>query len=484
MFPESSPEPLQDNDRVTSPPPVIPPGKSERRFSLEISFVLFLTAIVFLAFVGGAIATIAGVSPTNYLRDAYNAGTAYYDKLVNYQDPLASDLWAHARTTRRGVTVYEPQAACNGLTLYTSGHAAKAFLIDMQGQILHQWHREYSTVWDRSAAVRQPAPDERVNICKARVFPNGDLLAIYIGVGDTPYGYGMVKLDRDSNIIWKNLNYFHHDFDIDGDGRIYGLTHDFRSQLPEQLDFLTAPILEDFLVVVSPEGQTLKKIPLLDAIDRSGFRRLLWLVPYYSLADPLHTNAVDVLDEQDAGRLRRKVPQAAAGQVLLSFRELAGGTIALLDVNKETIVWAMRGPWMSQHDPDILADGNLLMFDNRGNFGHNGESRVIEVDPGSGKVVWHYSGSSGHFFQSMIRGDQERLPNGDTLITESDGGRLLEVTFAGRIAWEFINPVRGGKQDRLIPVVNWAERIAPGYLKADVLDGFRKQMSAEEDHLP
>jgi len=292
----------------------------------------------------------------------------------------------------------------------------------------------------------------------------------------------MAKLDRDSNLIWKNLDHFHHDFDIGPDGRIYGLTHAFRKQAPKGVDHLGLPILEDFLAVVSPDGRTLKKIPLIDAINRSDFRRLLWLVPYYSLGDPLHANGVDFLDEAAAARLARKVPQAAAGQVLLSFRELAGGTIMLLDVQTEKIVWAMRGPWMSQHDPDILPDGDILLFDNRGHFGPDGESRVVEVDPGNGRIVWQYAGDAGHFFQSMIRGDQVRLPNGDTLITESDGGRLLEVTPADQIVWEFINPVRGGKQDQRIPILNWAERIDPNDLKADFRDAFAKKILAEEDH--
>jgi hypothetical protein len=445
---------------------------------------MFIIAVVFLAFVSGSIATVARISPTDYVRDAYRAGRAYYSKFSHYRDPLKTDLWAPARTTQRGVTVYDPQGACNGLTLYTSGHAPSAFLIDMRGRVVHEWHRAYSTIWDPSAAVHHPAPDERVVIRKARLFPNGDLLVIYIGVGDTPYGYGMAKLDRESHLIWKNLDHFHHDFDIGRDGRIYGLTHDFRSKVPKELKFLNPPIIEDFLVVVSPDGRTLKKIPLLEAVNRSGFRRLLWLVPYYSLSDPLHANGVDVLDQTAAERLRRKVPQAETGQVLLSFRELAGGTILLLDVATEKVVWAMRGPWMSQHDPDILPNGDILLFDNRGHFGAGGESRVAEVDPGNGEVVWQYSGHAGHIFQSMIRGDQERLPNGDTLITESDGGRLLEVTPAGKIVWEFVNPVRGGKQNQRIPIVNWAERIAPGFLHADVLDGFRKNTLAEEGRKP
>lgn len=430
-------------------------------------FPFFLGAIIFLSFVIGSMVTIAGVSPSGYFRNAYRAGTALYEKYTRYSDPLATDLWAPARTTQIGVTVYDPQKTTAGLTLFSSGHSPVADLIDMQGRIVHEWMRPFSTVWDETAAVRHPVPDSQTSFQKTHLFPNGDLLAIYIGVGDTPYGYGMVKLDRDSRVIWKNLDYFHHDFAVDQQGFIYGLTQDFRTTFPKGVDHLSLPVLDDFLVILSPEGRTLKKISLLDVVNKSPYRQLLWLVPYCSLGDPLHTNGVDVIDEKTAARLKEKIPVAAPGQLLLSFRELGGGTIALFDIESEKIVWAMRGSWHAQHDPDILPDGNILMFDNRGHFGPGGESRVIEFEPDNGRIVWQFAGTSDRLFNSRIRSDEERLPNGNTLITESDGGRLLEVTVSGQVVWEYINPVRGGKNGSRIATLNWAERIDPRTLDAD-----------------
>ena len=435
--------------------------------SKSLLLPLFLGALLFLTFVTGSMITIAGVPPSGYFRDAYNAGTALYSKYAGYTDPLATDLWAPARTAKTGVTVYDPQKTTAGLTLYSSGHAPVAYLIDRQGRIVHQWQRPYSTVWDKSAAVRHPVPDSRTSFQKTYLFPNGDLLAIYIGVGDTPYGYGMVKLDRDSRVIWKNMDYFHHDFAVDREGFIYALTQDFRTTFPEGVDHLSLPVLDDFLVILSPDGRTLRKISLLDVVNKSPYRQLLWVVPYCSLGDPLHTNGVDVIDEKTAARLREKVPAAAPGQLLLSFRELGCGTVALFDIKAERLVWAARGSWHAQHDPDILPNGNILMFDNRGHFGPGGESRVIEVEPDNGRIVWQFAGTPDRPLNSLIRSDQERLPDGNTLITESDGGRLLEVTPSGETVWEYLNPVRGGKNGERIATLSWASRIDPRSLDAD-----------------
>src|SRR5690606_30426714 len=161
---------------------------------------------------------------------AYRGGKALYEKVTRYQDVYKSDLWFPARWPDRGVTVHVPGKAQEGVTLYTTGSGASAYLIDMQGEVLHEWHRPFSTVWDKSwrqipGAVTNPQPDPFVYFRVAHLFPNGDLLATYEGVGDTPYGYGIVKLDRDSNVIWAYPGRAHHDLSVGTDGKIYALTH-------------------------------------------------------------------------------------------------------------------------------------------------------------------------------------------------------------------------------------------------------------------
>ena len=70
-------------------------------------------------------------------------------------------------------------------------------------------------------------------------------------------------------------------------------------------------------------------------------------------------------------------------------------------------------------------------------------SRVLEINPVTLELVWSYTGP--RFFSTNISGAQ-RLPNGNTLITEGAPGRLLEVTSDRRIVWEYIYPVFGGAE--------------------------------------
>jgi len=62
--------------------------------------------------------------------------------------------------------------------------------------------------------------------------------------------------------------------------------------------------------------------------------------------------------------------------------------------------------------------------------------------------------------RSDTMGWVQRLSGGNTLITETNSGRVLEVTPANRVAWEFVNPNRVGKKGELTAVVFAMERVS------------------------
>jgi hypothetical protein len=433
-----------------------------------------LLAALFLCFVGGAWVVLAQVFPYRYLADAYEGGKALLAKETEYLDPYKTDFWKPAWTSDKGVTRHDAARAQEGLTLYTSGQEARAYLVGMDGEVVHEWQLPFSEVWDESSPVKDPQPDEYIYWNKAHVYPNGDLLAVYVAAGDSPWGYGLVRIDKDSNLIWKYLGQAHHDLDVGDDGRIYVLTHEIRHNTYQDFPQLAVPRIDDFAVVLSPDGEELQKVSIADALINSPYARLLTRVVWYTKGDYLHNNGIDVVEADDAAALPL-APVAKAGQVLLSMREI--DTLALLDLAQERIVWAVRGPWLAQHDPDILANGNMLLFDNLGNFlepdgsdagAAGGRSRVLEFDPSTMEIAWQYAGTEEEPFESDVRASQERLANGNTLITEETRGRIIEVTPDHEIVWEFVNPVRaegrGENGGDLIPIVSWAERIDPASL--------------------
>jgi hypothetical protein len=438
----------------------------------KVSRVVLLLCIAFLGFAVGAFVMLGEVYPSQFFRNAYLASNALMRKHTasKDKDPFTYGLWLGERTTARGVTVHKPDKVQPGYTLYTSGHDSKAFLITMDGTILHEWYMPYSRVWDKRAAIKKPIPDSHIYFRKAKLYPNGDLLVVYDGVNDTPHGYGLVKLNRYSQVIWKYLQHVHHDADVAPDGTIYALTHEIRNNTYKNYLHLKPPRIDDFLVQLDANGKELRKISLLDSLLESRYRRMLDQLPWYldESGDYLHTNAVSYIDAETA----KHFDFAKEGQVVLSMRE--PGIIAVLDPDTEEIVWAIRGPWVGQHDPDLLSNGHILLFDNNGRYDAEGNdgSRVIEFDPHTYKIVWKYKGDATKPLDSTIRSEQERLANGNTLITESEGGRLIEVAPNGEVVWEYLNPLRGGKDGKLIPIVSWGQRIDPQWLD----ETFRREL--------
>ena len=144
--------------------------------------------------------------------------------------------------------------------------------------------------------------------------------------------------------------------------------------------------------------------------------------------------------------------------MLISQRTL--NQIAVVDLDQEKVVWTMRGSFKGQHDPQVLPNGNLLLFDNGV---ATRESAVIEFDPVTSQTRWEYRGNDERPFYSHHCGTVQRLSNENTLVTESAGGRAFEVTPEGEIVWEFHNPHRAGEHDEYVATLFEVLRLPPDF---------------------
>jgi len=89
-----------------------------------------------------------------------------------------------------------------------------------------------------------------------------------------------------------------------------------------------------------------------------------------------------------------------------------------------------NGGYSGYGDPSgMSAEGNSIY--------QRAGSRVLEIDPVSLELVWSYRAAN---FYSFNISSAQRLPNGNTLITEGAPGRVFEATADGDIVWEFMNP--------------------------------------------
>lgn len=355
----------------------------------------------------------------------------------------------------RKVTVKGVDAS-KGLNLYSSRHLAKAYLVDMDGEVIHTW----------SGKEKQPG------WMHVEMLPDGTLLAI------ADYRY-LVKVDWNSNVLWQRPLAAHHDLDIDADGRIHVLTYRVRHYTHGEGKI---PIKDVDITLVSPKGKVLRERPLyallrqfipkerLDLIAKRVRKgsSVKSLIQENAPGDVLHVNSIQIL--------KTGIPSIApAGSFLMSVREV--NRVVIVDPEVSRVLWSWGGdnvPLEEQHHATLLENGNITIFDNGV---VREQSRTLEISPSTGKVDWTYSAPD---FYSRLRGAAQRLPGGNMLITESDKGHVFEVTPDGKKVWEFWNPDIIGTKKPQRAVIYRMKRYPKNYLESSIrraLDKTKKQVS-------
>lgn len=326
---------------------------------------------------------------------------------------------------RFGVRAWDRERAAPGVNLYLSGHAPEAILMAMDGRVLHRWRYPFERAYPERAAS-----DDTAFFRRAALLGDGDLIAIY-------QGGGVVRLDAGSRLVWRSEAIAYNDLWVAPGGERILVLGKHAVERPALR--AGGPVLEDFVVTLDGGGHEIARASLLAAFERSPFRALL--DPLGETADLLHANTITVLEGAGTGASG----PFAAGHLLVSLREI--DTVAVLDAEARQVLWARRGPWHRQHEPSLLPDGRLLLFDNRGD--EQGDSRVLAVAPDSGalEVLWPPAGIA---FDSQQAGTAARLANGDLLIVESERGAAYEIDPGGRVVWEFRSPHRAGAHRELV----------------------------------
>jgi len=345
-----------------------------------------------------------------------------------------------------GTTLYQPDRCANGYTLLW--RPAYARLIDMNGRTVNEWRFDHEP--------GRPGPD------RAHLLADGNLLVQRGGMMST--SGAIEEYDWDHDLVWQWIpegkvpheRYLgpHHDvWRAEGGNTLTICRH---AVPPERLGDLRDPrfrnetIYGDVIVEVDRDGQVVWEWFCHDHLDLDHPRILAskhWPPgPFNSgVCDWTHVNTVRTLPPNrwhDAGDERFR-----PGNVLISPRQL--DTIYLIDHETGQIVWSYSGDYngglSGQHEPymigpDLPGAGNILIFDNGASpwndLAHAGASYVLEIDPVTQQVVWVYD--QWLRFHATFTSSAQRLANGNTLICESSGGRVFEVTPDGETVWEHV----------------------------------------------
>ena len=310
-----------------------------------------------------------------------------------------------------GVTHHDPARSFQGFTLFTPMSGDRTYLIDMQGQTVHEW-----------------LTPEGTRAYYATGLPNGNLFAQCSDGTEAGGAAGgraarAVELGWDGEVVWEYRNpRLHHDHVRRDNGNTLlieaepldaALSKKIAGGDPETAN---GEILSEAIIEVTTAGEVIWRWHAHEHLNPEVERFRMGHGDQW-----LHANAVEEL---------------ADGRIMVSFNTIS--EIVIIDRASGEVTWRLKpGITMSQHNPTLLPNGNILFFDN-GN-GRN-YSRVAELKLDDQEIAWEYRGNPRDAFYSMNISGAQRLPNGNTLITEGRSARFFEVTPGKDIVWEYVSP--------------------------------------------
>ena len=392
---------------------------------------------------------------------------------------------APTATPRSGLLLIEPESF-GGYTLFSPGSEDYAYLIDHQGYVAHKWPsggspaRLLNNGNILSFGNTESDPDGNV-VWEYRFIQHHDLLKLPNGnvlflsytrisqeeaaaLGANP-GSGACSPSRglrgtrvvearptgpdSADIVWEWSVFDHLIQDFDPNKPNYGVVADY----PERIDINYA---------------------LTEATCRYGGN-------YPPYIDWTHANGLDYNAELDQIMITVRqfseiwiIDRSASaeeasgsaggnagkgGDLLYRWgnpRAYGAGTRA-----DQRLFQPHAGHWIPEGSPGA---GNVLIFNNGGEYPgfERGYSSVDEIalpsdgynyrlDSGDSyghtEVVWTYAADPPESWYADHGSNAQRLPNGNTLITDEPAGRIFEVTPNGEKVWDFVNPAHDEDRD-------------------------------------
>jgi hypothetical protein len=395
-----------------------------------------------------------------------------------------------------GTTIYNPEKCWNGYTIFQAKEVG-ALLIDMNGGEVRLW-KGFHGMPNRllpgghligSSGERNTAYGMQDYVDLVQVDGEGHVVwrfnryEFIEDPGEEPQW--MARQHHDYQREGNPVGYYVPDMDpvVEG-GNTLMLSH----KNLKNKDICDKPLLDDVIIETTWDGDVVWEWICSEHFEEFGFseeaRNILFRDPNMrpaggGMGDWMHINSLSLLGPNpwyDKGD-KRFHPE----NIIWCARET--NITAITDKETGKIVWKI-GPeynssealkalgWIiGQHHAHMIprglpGEGHILVFDNGGWAGYGAPnpgsptglknalrdySRVLQFDPTTLEIVWQYTPQeaglvhpvdSNRFYSPFISSAQ-RLPNGNTLITEGSGGRIFEVTHAHEIVWEYISPYWG-----------------------------------------
>jgi hypothetical protein len=400
----------------------------------------------------------------------------------------------HPTVYPTGVTIYNRDAAYSGYTVFPAPQGA--LLIDMNGREVHLWkglQGDPNKILPGGFVLGSTGSRDR----EAHPFDNYDVVQLD-WEGNVRWRFDRNEYITDPGEAPRWIARQHHDYQREGSATGYYApgaepkTGDGNTLVLVNREVYDPAVsgktlLDNSIIEVNWDGAIVWRWNAADHFDEFRFseaaKNLIYRLPSGKLSHGgkgfwFALNSISTLGPNpwyDKGDERFH-----PDNIMLSGRNV--NILAIISKKTGAVLWRTGpdyrdvpfGQLIGPHHPHLIprglpGEGNLLVFDNGGCAGYgipNGVSRygaaaerrdysrVLEFNPVTQEVLWQYTpAEAGHIepldsykFYSPFVSAAQRLPNGNTLITEGANGRIFEVTAEHKTVWEYVSPyIQTGK---------------------------------------
>lgn len=321
-------------------------------------------------------------------------------------------------------------------------------LVDLNSQqTVHQWHFDVNPLWEKSS-LQSNLKDLKVDIGTER-FRSGHAYLLDDGSILVKDVSPILKGDLCSNLnLFLDDDLYHHSIEGDHENNLWVTKH----LEPKTTEIGSDKFREDVILKISPEGSILFQKSMITLFTENDLGYLL-----YGLADttddPTHLNDIQPVLEDG--------PYWKTGDVFLSIRHQS--MLMLYRPSTDQLIWYKSGPWVHQHDVNILDDHRISVFNNnakivgkRDQFVDVSNNEMI-YDFRTGKVTAPYKKAfEALAIRTKWEGRGEIQKSGEIYVEETENGRLLQFNQAGDVIWQYVN--RGS--DQIVYYLNWSRPIS------------------------
>ena len=331
------------------------------------------------------------------------------------------------REIKSDVEIHDQSKVYKGFTLFTPQWGDMAWLIDMNGMVVHYWK------------MNNPTSNHCVLTEEGTLFWHGRGES---AIKELPSnGTELVEVDWNGNEIWRYDDpYLNHDFKLLDNGNILLLRY---CDIPENIQ----KSIKGGVPGTEAENGKIYGVSIHEITRK---KEIVWEWYNYEHLS-LEKDMEDPLDPRNVWGYTNSIDVFPNGDPLISIRHF--NTIARIDKKSGDIIWRWGPEHLvgHPHSANVLENKNVLLFDNglhrkpfkKGDPPDAGSaleaSRIIELNPETDEIEWYWIDPR-HLIYTSICGSAQRLPNNNTMFCESKKGIIYEVTYEKEIVWKYASP--------------------------------------------